>query len=150
MDVSIDVATGLITSHTEDGKTTQDHLDLPPDVSNGLPPNILMNVLASVPETKISYVAPTSKPRLIHLSIKPVGDLPFTVGGVHRKATDFLVHVELGGLTGVIAPLIGKQPDDYHICILTGQYPAFIREEGQLYEGGPVWRIEQLVPTMSH
>ena len=104
IDVRIDALTGQITSRAKDGKMRQDHLDLPPDVSNGLPPNLLMNVLPSIPETKISFVAPTAKPRLIHLSIKPAGDVPFTIGGVRRKATDFVVRVELGGIGGVIAP----------------------------------------------
>jgi hypothetical protein len=42
--------------------------------------------------------------------------------------------------------VIGKQPPDYHIWILPGASPAFIREEGPLYEGGPIWRIEQISP----
>jgi hypothetical protein len=147
MDVLINASTGEITSRTKDGKVRQDHLDLPPDVSNGLPPNLLMNVLPSTPETKLSFVAPSEKPRLIHVSIKPAREAPFTIGGTKRKAVDFLLHVELGGITGVIAPIIGKQPPDYHIWILPGTAPAFIREEGPLYEGGPIWRIEQISPA---
>jgi hypothetical protein len=146
MDVLINASTGQITSRTEDGKVRHDHLDLPADVSNGLPPNLLMNVLPSTPETRLSFVAPTEKPRLIHVSIKPAGEVPFTIGGTKRKAVDFLLHVELGGMTGIIAPMIGKQPPDYHIWILPGTAPAFIREEGPLYEGGPIWRIEQISP----
>jgi len=146
IDVLINASTGQITSRMGDGKVRQDHLDLSPDVSNGLPPNLLMNVLPSMPETKLSFVAPTEKPRLIHVSIKPAGEVPFTIGGSKRKAVDFLLHVELGGITGVVAPLIGKQPPDYHIWILPGASPAFIREDGPLYEGGPVWRIEQISP----
>jgi hypothetical protein len=149
-DISIDAVTGKITSRTRDGKITQDHLDLPSDVSNGLPPNLLLNFLPSTPETKLSFVAPTAKPRLISISIKPLGEVRFSVGGISRKAIDYVLHVELGGLTGVIAPMIGKQPADYHIWILGGTAPAFIREEGQLYEGGPIWRIEQISPTFSH
>ncbi len=150
IDVLIDATTGQITSHTKDGKIRQDHLDLPADVSNGLPPNLLMNILTSVPETKLSFVAPTEKPRLIQVSVKPAGEVPFTIGGTKRKAVDFLLHPELGGITGMIAPMIGKQPLDFHIWILTGASPAFIREEGQLYEGGPVWRIEQISPEFPH
>ena len=146
MDVLINAATGQITSRTKEGKVRQDHLDLPPDVSNGLPPNLLMNVLPSTHETRLAFVAPTEKPRLIHVSIKPAGEVPFTIAGTRRKAVDFLLHVELGGMTGIIAPIVGKQPPDYHIWILPGTAPAFIREEGPLYEGGPVWRIEQTSP----
>jgi hypothetical protein len=145
-DVFINALTGQITSRTEKGKVREDHLELPPDVSNGLPPNLLMNVLPSTPETVLSFVAPTEKPRLIHVSIKPAGKVPFTVGGSKRTAVDFVLHVELGGITGIIAPMIGKQPPDYHIWILPGPSPAFIREEGPLYEGGPIWRIEQVSP----
>jgi hypothetical protein len=145
-DVFIDAATGQITSRTEDGQINQEHLDLPADVSNGLPPNLLLNILPSTPETRISFVAPTARPRLIHVSIKPDGLAPFTISGIKRKATDFVLHIELGGLTGAIAPMIGKQPADIHIWILEGASPAFIREEGQFYEGGPLWRIEQVSP----
>jgi hypothetical protein len=139
-DILIDASTGQITSRGEDGKMRQDHLDLPPDVSNGLPPNLLMNVLPTTPETKLAFVAPTEKPRLIHVSIKPAGEVAFMIGGTKRKAVDFLLHVELGGITGAIAPLIGKQPPDYHIWILPGTSPAFIREEGPLYEARAVNR----------
>ncbi len=150
IDILIDATTGQITSKAEDGKGTVEHLDLPPDVSNGLPPNLLLNILPSTPETKISYVAPGTKPRLIHLSIKPTGTLPFRVGGMRRTAADFTIHVELGGFTGVVAPLIGKQPADSHIWIMAGVPPAFVREEGQMYEGGPIWRIEQIGPGFAH
>jgi len=71
---------------------------------------------------------------LISVSIKRSGKVPFNVGGTSRKAIDYVLHVELGGLAGVIAPIIGKQSADYHIWILEGASPAFIREEGQLYE----------------
>ena len=148
-DILIDTASGQITSHTKDGKVTEDHLDLPPDVANGLPPNLLLNIVAATPETTLSYVAPTAKPRLIHFTIKPAGNVPFNIGGSSRKATDYILHVQLGGLTGLIAPLIGKQPADIHVWIYVGPTPAFIREEGQLYLGGPIWRIEQISPTFA-
>lgn len=149
MNVLINAVTGEITSRTKEGKIRHDHVDLPPDVSNGLPPNLLMNIPPTVPETKLAFIAPTEKPRLIQVSIKPVGEVPFRIGDTKRKAMDFVLHAELGGVVGVIAPLIGKQPADHHIWILEGASPAFIREEGQLYEGGPIWRIEQISPAFS-
>jgi len=149
IDVLINAQTGEITSRSKDGKRRQDHLDLPPDVSNGLPPNLLMNISPTVAETKLAFVAPTEKPRLIQISIKPAGELSFRIGDTKRKATDFVLHAELGGVVGMIAPLIGKQPSDFHIWILEGVSPAFIREEGQLYEGGPIWRIEQISPAFT-
>jgi hypothetical protein len=150
MNFLINATTGEITNRADDGKVTIEHLDLPPDVSNGLPPNLLLNINPSTPETKISYVVPGAKPRLIHISIKPTGSLPFSVGLLRRKATDFTLHVELGGIAGVVAPIVGKQPADYHIWLLAGSPPAFIREEGPLYEGGPIWRMRGISPAFSH
>ena len=80
VDVLINALTGQITSRGKDGTATQEHLDLPADVSNGLPPNLLMNLLPSTPETKLSFVAPTAKPRLIHVTIKPAGEIPSRLG----------------------------------------------------------------------
>ncbi|HEX3684963.1 MAG TPA: hypothetical protein VHU83_20685 [Bryobacteraceae bacterium] len=42
-----------------------------------------------------------------------------------------------------------KTPPDYHIWILPGTSPAFIREIGPLYEGGPIWQIEQISPEFT-
>ncbi len=147
IDFLIDMADGDVTFRSEDGTVTKEHMDLPGDVSNGLPPNLLLNILPSSPETNISYVAPGKKARLVHISIKPTGKLPFRVGDWRRQATDFTLHVDLGGITGVVAPLVGKAPADYHIWLQSGTPPAFVREEGPLYEGGPIWRIEQVAPA---
>ena len=45
-------------------------------------------------------------------------------------------------VAGVIAPGTGKQPPDTHIWMLTGKVPTFLRFEGTLYQGGPIWRID--------
>ncbi len=100
MDFLIDATTGEITNRAEDDKVTVEHLSLPLDVSNGLLPNLLLNINPAVPETRISYVAPGMRPRLIHVLIKPTGSLPFRIGLMRRKATDFTLHVELGGVAG--------------------------------------------------
>ena len=148
IDFLIDMSTGDLTFKAEDGRASKEHMELPPDVSNGLPPNLILNILPSTPETTISYIAPSKKPRLIHLSIKPVGTLPLRVGSLRKQATDFTLHVELGGVAGIVAPILGKQPADYHIWIQNGTPPAFVREEGPLYEGGPIWRMEQINPVL--
>jgi hypothetical protein len=46
-----------------------------------------------------------------------------------------------------IAPIIGKEPPDYHIWLQSGTPPVFVREEGPLYEGGPVWRSARPSPN---
>jgi hypothetical protein len=147
IDFLMDAPLGKITNHIEGRDDTQVHLDLPKDLANGLPLKLLLNILPSTPETQLSFLAPGEKPRLVKLVIKPVGQVPFTVGGSPRKAVDYVLHIEIGGVAGLVAPIIGKQPADHHVWILDGIAPAFIREEGSLYEGGPVLRIEQVSPS---
>lgn len=147
LDMLIDAATGQITSRDKDGKTTQDHFDLAPDVCNGLPLILLLNLDPATPSTRLSMIAPTAKPRLIHIAISPEGEDSLSIGGVRHKATNFRIKLELGGVTGLVAPIVGKQPSDIHVWILGGEAPAFVKEEGQFYEGGPLWRIELVSPV---
>ena len=146
LDMFIDARTGQITTIDNDKKTTQRHLDLEPDICNGLPLTLLLNLDPGGPPTRLSMVAPTSKPRLVHLEISPDGEDRVSIGGIGHKATNYRIKIELGGISGVVAPIVGKQPSDIHVWILGGDAPAFIKEEGQFYEGGPVWRIELVSP----
>jgi hypothetical protein len=43
IDIFIDAIRGEITTHKKDGRITQERLDLPAGVSNGLPPNLFLN-----------------------------------------------------------------------------------------------------------
>jgi hypothetical protein len=147
LDMFIDATTGQITSRDKDGKTTQDHLDLPADIANGLPLVLLLNLDPAAPPTRLAMIAPSEKPRLIHLLVAGEGEDPLTIGGIRRKATNYRIKIELGGVTGLVAPIVGKQPSDIHVWVLGGEAPAFVREEGQFYEGGPVWRVELTSPV---
>lgn len=151
MEVSIDGSTGQITvrSTGDDGKekVVTERLDLPPDVANGLVLTLLKNLASDASQTKVSMVAATPKPRLVKLAIAPQGEEPFSVGGSSRKATHFVVKVEIGGAAGLVAPLLGKQPLDTHVWILGGEAPAVVKLEGPLYFGGPIWRIELASPV---
>jgi hypothetical protein len=151
MDVSIDVPSGQVTvrSTGKDGKeeVRSEHLDLPPDLINGLILSIAKNIQPETPETKASMVVATPKPRLVKVAISPHGEEPFSLVGSHRKAMRFVLKFEIGGIAGMVAPLIGKAPPELHIWIIGGQAPAFVREEGPLYQGGPVWTIQLTSPT---
>jgi hypothetical protein len=148
MDVSIDASTGQVTVRSTNGdKDRIDHLDLPPDLANGLILTFLKNIRTDAAETKLSYVAATPKPRLVKLAISPQGEETFWAAGARHSATRYNVKVEIGGLAGAVAPLVGKQPKDTHVWILGGKAPAFVRMEGQLYQGGPVWTIEMTNPV---
>jgi hypothetical protein len=151
MDLSIDVRSGMvrIRSSGKDGKeeVTTEHMDLPPDLVNGLVLSIAKNIRPGTPETKVSMVVATPKPRLVKVVISPHGEEPFSLLGSQRKAMRFILKIELGGLTGVVAPLIGKAPPEVQIWIIGGLAPAFVKEEGPLYQGGPIWTIQLTSPV---
>ncbi len=50
----------------------------------------------------------------------------------------FRIHPELGGIVGVIAPLIGLQTKDVMVWVLEGDEPAVVRIVGQRGGYGPV------------
>jgi hypothetical protein len=150
LDMSIDAGSGVVTvRYSDDGKQKEatERLTLPPDLSNGLMLTLLKNVNPSAPPKALSFVAATPKPRLVKLSITSAGEEHFSTGGQDRSATHYVVKVDIGGLSGLLAPVLGKQPPDSHVWILGGDAPAFVRSEQPLYMGGPVWRIELVSPT---
>jgi hypothetical protein len=149
MESMVDAVKGMVSFTDAEGAVKSTHVDLPPDTYNGLVSKVLLNISPSTPETTMSNVVPSANARIVHLSVKNAGEVPFTLGAVRRQAVDYVVHVELGGVVGVVAPVIGKQPPDYHLWVLSGEFPAFIREEGPLYEGGPIWRIQQISPAFA-
>ena len=151
MDVSVDGLTGQVTVRYADDsgneKTATDRLKLPANVSNGMILTLLKNIRPDVPLTTLSMVAAAPKPRLVKLLISPEGEDSFSAGGSARKATRYVVKADIGGVAGVVAPLVGKQPPDTHVWILGGDAPSFVKSEGPISAGGPVWRIELTSPT---
>jgi hypothetical protein len=149
-EMSFDTSKGEVTVHyTDAGKerVAADHLELPLDVANGMIFTLLKNLRPDGPPTTVSMVAATPKPRLVKLQISSQGEDSFSVGGLKRVATHYVLKVEIGGVAGVIAPLLGKKPPDIHVWILGGEAPAFVKSEGPFYYGGPTWRIELASPV---
>jgi hypothetical protein len=150
MDVLVDGLTGQVTVHyTDDSgkeKTVTERLKLPANVSNGMILTLLKNIRPDVPLTTLSMAAAAPKPRLVKLLISPEGEDSFSAGGLTHKATRYVVKVDIGGVAGVVAPLVGKQPQDTHVWMLGGDAPCFVKSEGPLYPGGPIWRIELTSP----
>jgi len=151
MEVTINGSTGQITvRYTDDDgkeKAMTDRLKLPPDVANGMITTLLKNIRHDVPLTTFSMVAATPKPRLVKLLISPEGEDSFSVGSSSHKATRYDIKVDIGGVAGLVAPLVGKQPQDIHVWIIGGDAPAFVKLEGPLYLGGPIWRMELTSPV---
>ena len=150
LDLTIAGAGDVTVRYTNDHgerKVESEHLDLPPDLANGMILTLLKNVRPDAPPKTLSYVAATPKPRLVKLAVTAVGQERFSTGGAGRTATHYVLKVEIGGVSGVLAPLVGKQPPDSHVWILGGEAPAFVKSEQPLYFGGPVWRIELVSPS---
>lgn len=150
-DMSVTGSSGQVNiRYTDDDgkeKTVSERVKLPADLANGLVPTLVSIIDPKLAKTTVSFVASTPKPRLVKLDISPDGEDSFTVGGVTHKAIRYVVKVDIGGISGVVAPLIGKQPPDTHVWIAAGTAPGFLKSEGALFEGGPVWRIELASPV---
>lgn len=133
---------------SKDGKAeAPQHMDLPSDLSNGLVFNLIKNLRIDGPQVKVSYLAPSAKPRLVKLAISLLKESKFTVAGRSLKAAEWNVKADIGGLAGIVAPMIGKQPPDTHVWVTEGSVPAIVRVDTTLYVGGPVWSIQLASPT---
>ena len=151
IDMSLNVSSGQVTVHYRDGEgkegTITDHRKLPADLANGIVATLLGDIDPKAPETTLSVLVPTPKPRLVKLKISAVGEDPFTAGGSRAKAIRYAVKVDLGGIAGVVAPILGKQPADTHVWMVDGTAPGFLKSEGPLFPDGPVSRIELASPV---
>src|SRR6202790_2909446 len=146
VDTLIDASTGQVkiryTGDKAQEKVVAERLELPPDVANGLLFTLVKDIKPSAPQTTVSIVAATPKPLLVKLAIRPLGEEPFTIGNFRYKAMHYVIKVEIGGVTGFLARLTGKQPADTDVWVLEGEAPAFVKLEGPLSVGGPIWRIQ--------
>lgn len=150
IDLSLNTSTGQVTiRYTDDGKekTIEERHQLPTDLANGMVPTLLADVSPSAPKTTVSMLVATPKPRLVKLEITPAGEDSFTVGGSAEKATRYVVKVDIGGIAGVVAPIVGKQPPDTHVWMIGGKAPGFLKSEGPVFEDGPIWRIALASPV---
>ena len=151
LDMTIDAQTGCVTVRYKDDdgkeKVEDKQLELPPDLSNGMMIVLLKNVTPKTLPSSVSYVAATPKPQLVKLIVTAAGVEPFSIVGSGRQAEHYVIKVDIGGLAGVLAPILGKEPPLNHIWILQGPAPAFVKSEGPLYVGGPSWRIELTSPV---
>jgi hypothetical protein len=151
MDLLIDASSGQVTVRTtgKDGKeeVNTEHLDMPADLANGLVSMIVANLPSGAAQTTVPMVVTTPKPRLVKLVISTLGDENFSIGGSSRKAIHYQIKIEIGGIAGMVAPLVGKAPPNIEVWIVGGQAPTFLREQGPTYEDGPIMTIEQTSPV---
>ena len=151
IDLLIDCRSGKVTvrSTGKDGKeqVKTSNLKLPPDLANGMVSAIIENLRPDAQETKVSMLAATPDLRVVTLSILSHGEEPFSLAGAPRKAIHYEIKIEIGGLAGLLAPMIGKQPPNIQVWVIGGQAPCFLREQGPIYPEGPIYTIELASPT---
>ncbi len=151
IDVLIDAHAGQVTTRTtgKDGKedVKTDHLDLPPDLANGLVPLVIENLGPDDSAKTVSLLVSTPKPLVSKLIITKSGEDNYSLVDSAHKAIHYEIKIQLTGLAGVVAPIIGKTPPDIHIWTTTGQVPTFIREQGPIYPDSPVMTIQLASPT---
>ncbi len=150
LEMALDATIGRVTvKYSEDGKekTITERLALPPDLANGLVLTLLKNISPTAGATTLSFLVLTPKPKLVKLVMSSTGEETFTTGDVQRRAAIYDLKLEVGGLTGLFASVLGKQPPDTHVWILEGDAPAFVKSEGALAFEAPVCRIELVSPV---
>lgn len=149
-DLTVTCATGQVTVRYTDGgkeKVANEHLALPPDLGNGLLPTLLMNIRDGTQQIEVPMVVAAPKPRLVKIVANAQGTEAFSVAGFSREARHYIAKVDIGGVAGVVAPIVGKQPPDSQIWILGGEVPVFLKSETLSYMGGPMWRTELVSPV---
>jgi len=150
-DLSIATSSGQVTVRYSDDKGNEkvdtERMKLPTDLANGMVLTLLKNLGSNPGPFELPIVISTPKPRLVKLQISSQGTEPFALVGAKREAARYVIKVDIGGVTGVLASLFGKQPPDAHLWIIGGDAPTFVKSETLSYPGGPVWRTELVSPV---
>jgi hypothetical protein len=152
-EISLQQATGKYRVKTKAHKDGREQvldgtLDLPADVCNGMVLIVAKNLLKGA-SASVHLVVFTPTPRLILLEVAPEGEHQVLVGDLAKTAIHYVFKPRLGSWLKLFATLLGRVPPDYHAWIVTDEVPAFVRFEGPLYTGGPIWRIELTSPRLA-
>ena len=153
LEVTFDASSGRYTVRTQENgpastKTLEGKIDFPSDVYNGML-SVLIRNLPATDRTRVHMMAFTPKPRLVEVELVPAGDDTFYVGGAKRRARQYRADLELPGLFGIAAAMVGKDPPDLRYWFTMGPVRSFLRFEGPFYVNGPIWRIEMDAPRWS-
>jgi hypothetical protein len=122
-------------------KVATGKLEMPADLYNGMSLMLLKNLPGGAGAT-VHMAVFMPEPRLVEMEWSPEGEDEVLLGGRAMKTIRLLVKLKIGGLTGVIASLVGKSPPDLRYWFVTGDVPAFVKFEGSMFLNGPVWRLE--------
>ncbi|HKF51435.1 MAG TPA: hypothetical protein VKB26_03925 [Candidatus Acidoferrales bacterium] len=150
METWVDATKSIFTARSFDKgkeKDVSQKLKIPRDLANGILYVVVKNIDPKATSTTVSMVVGTPKPRVVKVVISPVGEERFLVGDMNRTAIHYVMKIDIGGVAGVIAPVIGKQPANTDIWIASDGMPTFLKSQGPLYDQGPIWTIELILPS---
>jgi hypothetical protein len=155
IDVSVDRETGEYTVRSQAGKDGKEevltgHVDLPPDVYNGMLVVALKNLLKGADKT-VSLLVFTPVPEVIKLQLLLMGEQPVQIGNLSRKASLYVFKPQIGKIREFFGKLLGKLPADFHYdCwIVADEVPSFVQFEGPLQLMGPIVRVELVSPRLA-
>ncbi len=144
-------ASGHAAAHAreKDGgeKSWDERLAAPDDLANGLVLVLVKNLPPDAAQASVGMIVAAPKPTLVRLRLVNAGEESFTVGAAKHTARRWDAKVEIGGVKGFLARLLKKLPPDTRVLVFPGEAPAFVRSDGPLFLGGPVWRIELSAPV---
>lgn len=149
IDATIDVVTGAyrVRSRELDGgelEDARDTLDVPGDLYNGMMPIVTKNIEGR--GRRVHVVAFMPEPELVEVAIRSAAEDSVALGGAPQPLAHYLLSPRLGPLKEAVATLLGRNPPDNHMWIVTGEAPGFVRFRGPLYVEGPVWQIDVAAP----
>lgn len=148
-EVRIDAVRGTVTIQSlkdSNEKPEEKHVAMPADIANGLIVTLLKNLAPSQTEATATLLVASSRPRVVKIEMHAAGQQRFSADGLPVTANHYLVHVNIGGIVGKVASIMGKQPPDMDFWVTGGKAPAFLKFTGPLCEDGPVWSIELAAP----
>jgi len=152
IDAYVDCGRGQIEVRYPDDKGQEklikQHMDLPADLANGVLFTMLTNLQPDSGKTTVSLLVTSPKPRIVRVNITPSSSRDsFWVGSSKYEAMHYVLKIDIGGIAGAVAPLVGKQPADTNVWILDGDPPLLVKFAGQFFSGGPVWQMELAAPN---
>lgn len=155
LEMTLDAEKGVVTVRCsggqEDsckGRVWTKHLQIPPDLANGIVPFLLRNISAKTDKVQVSMIVATPKPRLVHVSISPTALQAFSFQGSKLEATRYALTVDPGGILGPLVKITGRQPPPSFVWMLHDKVPSFLMAQ-QAFIDGPVCRIELASPNVA-
>jgi hypothetical protein len=145
IEVAFSRETGRYTARLKDDKPVEGTLTLPEDLHNGITGVLLKNLPPGKTATG-RLAAFTPKPLMLDTTLREEGEDKYFVGDHPGTATRYLVKLEVPGVKGIVADLLGKTPPENRYWFTKGGARGFVKFEGAMFLKGPAWRIELGAP----